>query len=56
MFTHVNNNNELSTQYAVRWKLHDENLVYINEIEVYRPFIRKGQQEGLSVVNTDLVR
>lgn len=53
----VNNNNELSTQYAVRGGNYDENLVYINEIEVYRPFlIRSGQQEGLSVVNTDLVR
>ncbi|WP_194850745.1 TonB-dependent receptor [Nonlabens antarcticus] len=53
----VNNNNELSTQYAVRGGNYDENLVYINEIEVYRPFlIRNGQQEGLSVVNTDLVR
>lgn len=53
----VNNNNELSTQYAVRGGNYDENLIYINEIEVYRPFlIRSGQQEGLSVVNTDLVR
>lgn len=53
----VNNNNELSTQYSVRGGNYDENLVYINEIEVYRPFlIRSGQQEGLSIVNTDLVR
>ncbi|AZQ43775.1 TonB-dependent receptor [Nonlabens ponticola] len=53
----VNNNNELSTQYAVRGGNYDENLIYINEIEVYRPFlIRSGQQEGLSVVNSDLVR
>lgn len=51
----VNNNNELSTQYAVRGGNYDENLVYVNEIEVYRPFlIRSGQQEGLSFVNTDL--
>lgn len=53
----VNSNNELSTQYAVRGGNYDENLVYVNEIEVYRPFlIRSGQQEGLSFVNTDLVQ
>ncbi len=52
----VSNNNELSTQYAVRGGNFDENLVYVNGIEVYRPFlIRSGQQEGLSFVNTDLV-
>ncbi|WP_010521124.1 TonB-dependent receptor [Aquimarina agarivorans] len=52
----VSNNNELSTQYNVRGGNFDENLVYVNEIEVYRPFlIRSGQQEGLSFVNTDLV-
>ncbi len=51
----VSSNNELSTQYAVRGGNYDENLVYINEIEVYRPFlIRSGQQEGLSFVNSDL--
>ena len=51
----VNGNNELSTQYAVRGGNYDENLVYVNEIEVYRPFlIRSGQQEGLSFVNSDL--
>jgi hypothetical protein len=51
----VNNNNELSTQYAVRGGNYDENLVYVNEIEVYRPFlVRSGQQEGLSFVNSDL--
>jgi hypothetical protein len=53
----VNSNNELSTQYSVRGGNYDENLVYVNEIEVYRPFlIRSGQQEGLSFVNTDLVQ
>ncbi|MGO3690085.1 TonB-dependent receptor [Psychroflexus sp. S27] len=53
----VNSNNELSTQYAVRGGNYDENLVYVNGIEVYRPFlVRSGQQEGLSFVNTDLVR
>jgi len=49
--------NELSTQYTVRGGNFDENLVYVNEIEVYRPFlVRSGQQEGLSFVNTDLVQ
>ncbi|APT21517.1 TonB-dependent receptor [Flavobacterium columnare] len=53
----VNSNNELSTQYAVRGGNYDENLVYVNEIEVYRPFlIRSGQQEGLSFTNTDLIQ
>ncbi|WP_044404484.1 carboxypeptidase-like regulatory domain-containing protein [Lacinutrix sp. Hel_I_90] len=52
----VNNNNELSTQYSVRGGNYDENLVYVNGIEVYRPFlVRSGQQEGLSFVNSDLV-
>jgi len=53
----VNSNNELSTQYMVRGGNFDENLVYVNEVEVYRPFlIRSGQQEGLSFTNTDLVQ
>ncbi|HJR99884.1 MAG TPA: TonB-dependent receptor [Flavobacterium sp.] len=53
----VNSNNELSTQYSVRGGNYDENLVYVNEIEIYRPFlIRSGQQEGLSFTNTDLVQ
>ncbi|MBK0371198.1 TonB-dependent receptor [Flavobacterium sp. SE-1-e] len=53
----VNSNNEFSTQYAVRGGNYDENLVYVNDIEVYRPFlIRSGQQEGLSFINTDLVQ
>lgn len=53
----VSSNNELSTQYAVRGGNYDENLVYVNEIEVYRPFlIRSGQQEGLSFTNTDLIQ
>lgn len=50
-------NNELSSTYAVRGGNFDENLVYVNGIEIYRPFlIRSGQQEGLSFVNTDLVK
>jgi hypothetical protein len=53
----VFSNNELSTQYAVRGGNYDENLVYINDIEVYRPFlIRSGQQEGLSFVNSTMVQ
>jgi hypothetical protein len=53
----VSSNNELSTQYNVRGGNFDENLVYVNDIEVYRPFlIRSGQQEGLSFVNPDMVR
>lgn len=53
----VTSNNELSTQYAVRGGNYDENLVYVNEIEVYRPFlIRSGQQEGLSFINTNLTQ
>jgi hypothetical protein len=56
-FAGVNSNSELSTQYAVRGGNYDENLVYVNEIEVYRPFlIRSGQQEGLSFTNTDMVQ
>ena len=53
----VSSNNELSTQYSVRGGNYDENLVYVNEIEVYRPFlIRSAQQEGLSFVNSALVQ
>lgn len=53
----VNSNNELSSQYHVRGGNYDENLIYINGIEVYRPFlIRSAQQEGLSVVNSSMVQ
>ncbi len=53
----VNNNNELSTQYNVRGGNFDENLVYVNGIQVYRPFlIRSGQQEGLSFINSNMVQ
>ena len=52
----VSSNNELSTQYMVRGGNYDENLVYVNDIEIYRPFlIRSGQQEGLSFINSDMV-
>ena len=52
----VSTHNELSSQYNVRGGSFDENVVYINNVEVYRPLlIRSGQQEGLSVINSDLV-
>lgn len=52
----VSSNNELSSQYNVRGGSYDENLVYVNGIEIYRPqLIRSGQQEGLSFVNPDMV-
>ncbi len=52
----LNSNNELSSQYSVRGGNYDENSVYVNNIEVYRPLlIRAGQQEGLSFVNPDMV-
>ncbi|WP_299104905.1 TonB-dependent receptor [uncultured Tenacibaculum sp.] len=53
----VSNNNELSTQYNVRGGNFDENLVYVNGIEIYRPFlIRSGQQEGLSFLNPHMIQ
>ncbi|MCF6297134.1 MAG: TonB-dependent receptor [Flavobacteriaceae bacterium] len=53
----VSFNNELSTQYNVRGGSFDENLVYINGVEIYRPFlVRSGQQEGLSFVNPNLTQ
>lgn len=52
----VSSRNELSSQYSVRGGNFDENLVYVNGIEIYRPFlIRAGRQEGLSFLNSDLV-
>jgi len=55
-FPGVSSNNEMSSQYSVRGGNFDENLVYVNDIEVYRPFlVRSGQQEGLSFINPDLV-
>jgi hypothetical protein len=53
--TGVASNNELSTQYSVRGGNYNENIVYVNGIEVYRPLlIRSGQQEGLSFINPDM--
>ena len=55
-FAGVNSSNELSSQYSVRGGNFDENIVYINGIEIYRPLlVRSGQQEGMSVINPDLV-
>ncbi len=52
----VSTNNELSAQYSVRGGNFDENLIYINDIEINRPvLIRNGQQEGLSFINSELV-
>jgi len=52
----VSTNNELSSQYSVRGGNFDENLVYVNDIEVYRPLLtRSGQQEGMSSINSDMV-
>ena len=52
----VSSSNELSSQYSVRGGNYDENLVYVNDVEIYRPFlIRSGQQEGLSFINPEMV-
>lgn len=54
--TYVGSNNEMTSQYNVRGGNYDENLVYVNDFEIYRPFLtRSGQQEGMSFVNADLV-
>ena len=53
----MSSNNELSSQYNVRGGSFDENMVYVNGIEIYRPLlIRSGQQEGLSFINPDMVQ
>lgn len=52
----VSNNNEMSSQYSVRGGNFDENLVYVNGIEIIRPFlVKSGEQEGLSFINSDMV-
>ena len=52
----VNSSNEMSSQYSVRGGSFDENSVYINGTEIYRPqLVRSGQQEGLSIINPDMV-
>ena len=56
MHPSVNSNAELSSQYMVRGGSYDENLIYINDIELYRPFlIRNSLQEGMSIINPDMV-
>ncbi len=53
----VGSNNELTSQYSVRGGNYDENLVYVNDFEVFRPYlVRSGQQEGLSFINPELAR
>lgn len=53
----VGSNNELTSQYNVRGGSYDENLIYVNDFEIFRPYlIRSGQQEGLSFIHPELVR
>ncbi|MGE5107996.1 MAG: TonB-dependent receptor [Sphingobacteriales bacterium] len=53
----VGSNNELTSQYSVRGGNYDENLIYVNDFEVFRPYlVRSGQQEGLSFINPEMVR
>lgn len=55
--TIVGSNNELTSQYSVRGGSYDENLVYINDFEIFRPYlVSNGQQEGLSFINPELVK
>ena len=55
--TLVGSNNELTSQYSVRGGNYDENLIYINDFEIYRPYlVRNGEQEGLSFINPELVK
>jgi len=53
----VGSNNELTSQYSVRGGSYDENLIYINDFEVFRPYlVSNAQQEGLSIINPDLTK
>lgn len=55
--TLVGSNNELTSQYSVRGGNYDENLIYINDFEIFRPYlVRSGQQEGLSFINPEMVK
>ncbi len=55
--TLVGSNNELTSQYNVRGGNYDENLIYINDFEIYRPYlVSSGQQEGLSLINPELTK
>ena len=53
----MGSNNELTSQYSVRGGNYDENLIYINDFEIFRPYlVRSGQQEGLSFINPEMAR
>lgn len=53
----VGSNNELTSNYNVRGGSYDENLIYINDFEIFRPYlVRNGQQEGLSFINPEMTR
>jgi hypothetical protein len=53
----VGSNNELTSQYSVRGGNYDENLIYVNDFEIFRPYlVRQGQQEGLSFINAEMVK
>jgi hypothetical protein len=53
----VGSNNELTSQYSVRGGSFDENLIYVNDFEVFRPYlVRSGQQEGLSFINPEMLQ
>jgi hypothetical protein len=53
----VGSNNELTSNYNVRGGSYDENLIYVNDFEIFRPYlVRSGQQEGLSFINAEMVR
>jgi len=52
----ISSNNELSSQYSVRGGSYDENLIYVNGVEIYKPFlVRTGEQEGLSFINPNMI-
>ncbi|MBU6158958.1 MAG: carboxypeptidase-like regulatory domain-containing protein [Bacteroidetes bacterium] len=53
----VGSNNELTSQYSVRGGNYDENLIYVNDFEIFRPYlVRQGQQEGLSFINPEMAK
>ncbi len=53
----VGSNNELTSQYSVRGGNYDENLIYVNDFEIFRPYlVRSGQQEGLSFINPEMAK
>ncbi|MEO6549639.1 MAG: carboxypeptidase-like regulatory domain-containing protein [Ferruginibacter sp.] len=55
--TLVGSNNELTSQYSVRGGNYDENLIYVNDFEIFRPYlVKSGQQEGLSFINPEMAK